>query len=752
MPDTDRELVRRFAGDGDEAAFRLLVERHAAAALRVAFAITRDHQAAEDATQETFLAVSRGLRKGRYEPGRSLRAWIVGIAAKRALNVARGRRRALRREERHAMTDRRPQPGPRETAQHEEVREHLAIALRDLSPKSRAVLDLHYREGMTHAEVAAALGIARGTVKSRLARALDALRERLGTRAFSVAALPALLAELPAPEPSADLLAACAAKATAGPAGIAVALKATAAVAVIGAATVVTVLAVSEPERPARMEREANVPGDVTRRDVAPRDAHGAPVAAKERNREVEPVAPDATGSADPAAGVQPADPVASPTGGGKDEPGRVVNVKDLPEGVQVVRGSSSGGTGPGPGVKPGRFQPMGGGRGWTKYAPPPRHRGEATLKGRVLDSAGTPVEGAEIYRMPLDVDREASTVVSFEFLTKVAKTGADGTFAAGKQEHGTFLLVANYQRRMNRPRGMETRDAVVVQVQEKGTAENLVLRLPFNVGESVPLRGVVTDADGKPVRGAQVFLDYQELRTGADGAFDAGKVAVGTHSVVVRRTGYVQLEGEVVAERGRDNVAKLVLELERSGELRLAGLVLDTEGNPVKDATVYLNNSSRTIRRVRTDDKGAYAFEKLPEELADGGCSINVWVSGYFPKRVNDVPVPADPYEIRVDRAHRLLVKVVSDADGSPLQQTRGEARREMVVDGRAEFRMFRSWSTFKEDGVLDLTAPAGKLQLEIEAPGHAVTTLVIEVSGGDEPQEIEVRLPIAPGKPEGE
>ena len=199
MPDTDRELVRRFAGNGDEAAFRLIVERHAAAALRVAHAITRDHQAAEDATQETFLAVSRGLRKGRYEPGRNLRAWIIGIAAKRALNVARGRRRALRREERHAMTDRRPHPGPREAAQYGEAREQLAVALRDLSPKSRAVLELHYREGLTHAEVAAALGIARGTVKSRLARALDALRDRLGTRALSVAALPGLLAELPAP-------------------------------------------------------------------------------------------------------------------------------------------------------------------------------------------------------------------------------------------------------------------------------------------------------------------------------------------------------------------------------------------------------------------------------------------------------------------------------------------------------------------------------------------------------------------------
>jgi hypothetical protein len=98
------------------------------------------------------------------------------------------------------------------------------------------------------------------------------------------------------------------------------------------------------------------------------------------------------------------------------------------------------------------------------------------------------------------------------------------------------------------------------------------------------------------------------------------------------------------------------------------------------------------------------------------------------------------------------VLVKVVSDADGSVLQQTRGEARREMVVDGRAEYRTFRSWSTYKEDGVLDLTAPKGKLQLEIEAPGHAATTLVVEVAGSDEPQELEVRLPIAPGKPDGE
>jgi len=396
-----------------------------------------------------------------------------------------------------------------------------------------------------------------------------------------------------------------------------------------------------------------------------------------------------------------------------------VVRREDLPEGTQVIRGRGGGGR-PGVGAQPGRFSPARGGRRRrSKFAPLPCHRGESTLRGRVVDAAGTPVEDAEIYRIAAEADRASSTVVSYEFLTKIATTDQDGEFRAERQAHGTFLIAANYQRRLNRPGGMETRHAVPVQVVEQGTAANLLMQLPFNLGDSVPLRGVVTDAEGRPVRGAQVFVSYQEFRTDRDGAFDAGRIPAGTHPVFVRCTGYENLEDRVTTERGRDNAVKLVLELKETGELRFAGQVLDAGGRPVADAVVYLNAPSRTMRRGRTNERGEYVFDELPAYMEEGGCSVNGSKQGYFSKRVDDVPVPSDVFQIRIERAYPLHIEVVSAATGEILKRTRGRARRETEVDGETTFLQFRSWSTYREDGLHELPAPAGRVELTVEAPG---------------------------------
>jgi protocatechuate 3,4-dioxygenase beta subunit len=651
------------------------------------------------------------------------------------------------------MNQRLPEPGPHEAAQLRELQGQAEAALRELPPKSRAVLQLHYREGLTHAEVAAALGIARGTVKSRLSRALGAMRHRLASSeaAPSVAEVSALLAALPGPKPTAALLDACTAKAAAAGTASAsslLALKAAAAVFIVGTATLVFVHSISsETERSVPAARDTLVRAEsMSDRARAPRDAAAAsgwPDPAPDR--------PTSSDPADPGGGAT-AEPTGERPGHGTQRDGR--RHGKLPEGAQIVRGDGTDQ----PlrsNIKPGRFQPLprNGERRGSKYAPPPGYRGESVVSGRVLDAAGTPVEGAEVYRMPLDTDREATTVVSYEFLTKIATTDKEGEFVAERQAHGTFLLVANFQRCLNRPGGMETRDAIVVRLQERDRTENLLLQLPFNVGEFVALRGVVSDAEGRPVRGAQVFVDYQECRTGADGRFDAGRVPVGEHAVVVHRLGYKALETEVVADRGRENVARLMLEFEETGELRLAGQVLDTRGRPVANAVVYLNADVRTVRRVSTDGTGEYAFEKLPQRLEKSECSVNVSAAGYFPRRVDDVRVPADPFEIRIERAYPLVLKVISDATGEPLPQTRGEARREDTTAGPVKYRVFLTWSSYREGGVHDdLLVPAGNIQLEVEAPGHAATTVAFEIAPDEEPREVVVRLPIAPEKPEDE
>jgi len=754
MTPSDTDLVRAFLERRDEGAFRQLVERHAAPVLRTAHRITGDPAAAEDALQETFLAVMRRL--SRYDPRRSFRAWTLGIAVKCARKAVRGRVRRRRREEEREMSIPH-QPAPEEQAHRREIDALLAAALEELPAPRRAALHLHYREGLTLSEVAQALGVSPGTAKSRIARGLAELRGRLGHGALGSLLLPDLLAHLPGPSLTPALLQACAAKALgAGPvAALPLATKLVAAVLLAGAGTVAAVgllggdrgaaprtsraevAAVRAPSADARPPAAAGSAAPAESRSGPDAPLSSGPVDARSVDAPREPGAVQQGGNGSPGAGAESVGGAAGPEGR---------RARTLPDGAQVVRGAPGAPAGPGEGRRPGRFQPTQ--RGWTKFAPPPAHRGEATLRGRVLDVDGAPVAGAEVYRMPLDVDRSQGTVVSFEFLTRVATTAGDGTFEGTKQEAGTFFLVANHARQLNRPRGMETRDAVVVQVAEQGTAEQVTLRLPFAVGELVPLRGLVTDADGGPIAGAQVFLDYQELRTDAEGRFEAASVPVGTRQVLVRRTGYVQLEGTVEAASGAENVAHLVLELEEKGELRLAGLLLDQAGKPVAGATVYLNAPGRTIRSVVTGERGHYAFEQLPERLAEERCTLTVWAKGYFPKHVEEVPLPADPFEIRVDRSVHLVVKVVSAANGEPLQQIRGEARRERTIDGKVEFSVFTSWSVFREDGVLDeLNVPVGKIQLELEAPGHAVTTLELEIGPDDVRRELEVRLPAAPG-----
>jgi RNA polymerase sigma factor (sigma-70 family) len=157
--------VVRAAQRGDPAAMDALVRELAPYVRRVCGAIALD--AGDDAVQETFIAVLRGLR-GLREPA-ALHGWVRRIAVRESVRVARG-------------CDVTPDdwaelvaaPAPDLDAVLD-VRE----ALSGLSPEHRAVLVLRDLDGLPEAEVAALLDVPEGTVKSRLHRARAALREVL---------------------------------------------------------------------------------------------------------------------------------------------------------------------------------------------------------------------------------------------------------------------------------------------------------------------------------------------------------------------------------------------------------------------------------------------------------------------------------------------------------------------------------------------------------------------------------------------
>jgi RNA polymerase sigma-70 factor (ECF subfamily) len=158
----------RAAQQGSEADLEALFEVHWPRAYRAAYLVTHDAAAAEDISQEAFLAAIRNL--DRFDRRRPFGPWLNRIVVNRAIDWTRARR--LRAEvelgDVHAAEENPGRPG-----------EDLLAALARLPPEHRAVIGMRYFLELTPGEIAEALGLPRGTVNSRLRRGLDRLGSEL---------------------------------------------------------------------------------------------------------------------------------------------------------------------------------------------------------------------------------------------------------------------------------------------------------------------------------------------------------------------------------------------------------------------------------------------------------------------------------------------------------------------------------------------------------------------------------------------
>ena len=179
VPSSDAELIER-ARRGEVMAYESLVRRYQDAAVRTAYVIAPDGDA-EDAVQEAFVKAYRAL--GRFRAGSPFRPWLLRIVA----NEARNRRRSAGRRAGLALRvaeDRRPgdaAPSPESAVLDHEERAWLVAAINDLADGDREVIAARYFLDLSEAETAEILGLPRGTVKSRLSRAVGRLRTRLAT-------------------------------------------------------------------------------------------------------------------------------------------------------------------------------------------------------------------------------------------------------------------------------------------------------------------------------------------------------------------------------------------------------------------------------------------------------------------------------------------------------------------------------------------------------------------------------------------
>jgi RNA polymerase sigma factor (sigma-70 family) len=173
------ELVER-AKRGDVSAYEQIVERYQEPVFRTAFLVTRSAADAQEAAQDTFVKAYAAL--GRFRRGSPLKPWLMQIAVNESRNRLRaaGRREALALR---AAAERRSEgadPSPEAAVLTAERRRALLAAVDGLREEDRLVISCRFFLDLSERETADVLGWRRGTVKSRLSRALERLRAEIG--------------------------------------------------------------------------------------------------------------------------------------------------------------------------------------------------------------------------------------------------------------------------------------------------------------------------------------------------------------------------------------------------------------------------------------------------------------------------------------------------------------------------------------------------------------------------------------------
>jgi RNA polymerase sigma-70 factor (ECF subfamily) len=172
-PTDESELVSR-AARGEVPAYEELVRRYQGIAHRTAYLIAGGAAQADDAAQAGFVKAYRAL--GRFDRSRPFRPWLLRIVANEARNLRRAEARRASLELRAARQEPEAVPGPESEAASRERREVLLAAVNRLAAADREVIAMRYFLELSEAEMATMLGVAAGTVKSRLSRALTRLR------------------------------------------------------------------------------------------------------------------------------------------------------------------------------------------------------------------------------------------------------------------------------------------------------------------------------------------------------------------------------------------------------------------------------------------------------------------------------------------------------------------------------------------------------------------------------------------------
>lgn len=180
LENLDPEALIRRCQRGDPLAIEVLIRRYQNYVFRLCYLVMRNEQDAEDMTQETFVRAFRALPRFEIRAGTSFEAWLYRVA----VNACRSRMRrrwyqVLPWPDPPPQLAGEPEEQPERRVMRVELRDQILAAIDCLGDKHRLVIILRYYGGLSNAEIAQALGIPCGTVRSRMHVARRRLKDLL---------------------------------------------------------------------------------------------------------------------------------------------------------------------------------------------------------------------------------------------------------------------------------------------------------------------------------------------------------------------------------------------------------------------------------------------------------------------------------------------------------------------------------------------------------------------------------------------
>jgi RNA polymerase sigma factor (sigma-70 family) len=695
---SDRQLLERFAdrrggGEAAEDAFRAIVERHAPMVWGVCRRHLADRHEAEDAFQAVWIVLARKGRSRSIRVEDSLGRWLYGVSRRVAgrARVVAGRRRRL---EGAGPVDAFATAG--DDAGRVELRGVIDDELARLPEAFRAPLALCYLEGLTHEEAASRLRCPVGTVRSRLARGRDRLRDRLARRGVAAtAAAVAAEALRPDPDPAATVaraastapgrtteVATAAAQRLAGEVIRAMTMNRTWKAAALAAGVVGAALAATLGLARGRADDEGAASSVQADRDNEARAQE--PKKSEETPKTPEAEAPGRTldlrvveaKTGRPIPGAKAQLYLSGPSNYAADDRGhcRIPLPADMPEWEGFYIGVWKDGYTPIRINSSGRILKEGGLRHYTVELDPALPMG-----GIVQDERGRPIAGAEVklvfFRAIVRRSGDSSKSTGYEtinfdgyetFVTDarghwecrlLPETLSDGDYVSIRLSHPDYASDV-FEPQNPRPS--------IRSLREK--AATLTMR------EGVPVEGRVLDRHGAPVAGAKVALVWDKKSTGE--AYKTTTDAEGhyrfPHARPVAQAVLIQAEvfAPALTEFEPRPGASLEARLEPARTIR--GRAVDEKGRPVAGASVRAD-SWRSYQgpfdwEGKTDAEGRFAWAGAPAD------AVTLAVRREWRDTGVKVEAPADAGELAVTLSSRLRVRgtVVDAETGRPIERFR--------------------------------------------------------------------------------